>query len=335
MLYILYGEDDYSLHKALEEIKKGLGDRSMLEINTTTLDSKEMTTEQLKSACGTMPFMTPKRLVIVKGLLERFEPRGRAGAPKKNAQNNTKQEDFKQIVDCVSRIPDSTVLVLIDGVEVKATNRLLKELSGKAVVKSFSFLKGKVLQQWVQEYVKVKNSNIDSDAINLVIELIGGNLWMMAGELDKLTLFASGRVITEEDVKTIVSHAREFNVFDMIDAILEFNAGRAGQSLQQLLQEGEPAMSLLVRLSRQFQRIFLVREMKSRGIPDAQIQGKLGINSPYFWQKVRGQASRYSLERLEAIYHKLLETDLSIKTGKYDDELALTLLIAELCQKNN
>lgn len=335
MLYILYGEDDYSLHKTLEDIKKGLGDRSLLEINTITFDSKEMTAEQLKSACDTIPFMAPKRLVIVNGLLERFESKERTTSQKKrNNTNNTRQGELEQIVDCISHVPDTTVLILIDGTKIKATNRLLKELSGKAEVKEFTYPKGRNLHQWVKEYVAGKDATISSEAINLMVELVGSNLWIMAGELDKLILFAPGRVITEEDVKAVVSHAREFNVFDMVDAILEFNSSRAGQSLQQLLLEGESAVSLLVRLSRQFQRIFLVREMKSRGIPDTQIKSKLGINAPYFWQKVQGQANRYSLERLKNIYQKLLETDLAIKTGKYNDELALNLLISELCQRN-
>jgi DNA polymerase III delta subunit len=39
------------------------------------------------------------------------------------------------------------------------------------------------------------------------------------------------------------------------------------------------------------------------------------------------------MERLREVYNKLLETDLAIKTGKYDGELALNLLVADLCQQ--
>ncbi|NLL90756.1 MAG: hypothetical protein GX226_06645 [Dehalococcoidales bacterium] len=39
----------------------------------------------------------------------------------------------------------------------------------------------------------------------------------------------------------------------------------------------------------------------------------------------------YSFERLKELYHKLLDTDIAIKTGKYNDELALNILIAEMC----
>ncbi|MFC1942384.1 hypothetical protein ACFLWU_04110, partial [Chloroflexota bacterium] len=47
------------------------------------------------------------------------------------------------------------------------------------------------------------------------------------------------------------------------------------------------------------------------------------------------QANKYSLARLKEVYHRLLEADLSIKTGKYDGELALNILIAEVGQRGN
>ena len=49
-------------------------------------------------------------------------------------------------------------------------------------------------------------------------------------------------------------------------------------------------------------------------------------------RKTLEQANMYPWERIKEVYHKLLEADLSIKTGKYDDELALNILITELCQ---
>ena len=66
---------------------------------------------------------------------------------------------------------------------------------------------------------------------------------------------------------------------------------------------------------------------------EAEIQSKLGLTNEYALRKTLEQAGRYTAERLEEVYHKLLETDISIKTGKYDDGLALNILIAELCRQ--
>ena len=83
MLYILRGQDSFSLHQSLEEIKRGIGDQALLATNTTTLDGHELTLDQLKTVCGTAPFLSEKRLVVVEGLLERFEPQGKSGRQRK------------------------------------------------------------------------------------------------------------------------------------------------------------------------------------------------------------------------------------------------------------
>ena len=63
-----------------------------------------------------------------------------------------------------------------------------------------------------------------------------------------------------------------------------------------------------------------------------EIQNKLGLTSDFALRKTLERADRYPLARLKEVYHKLLEADLSIKTGKYEGELALNILFAELCQ---
>jgi len=55
--------------------------------------------------------------------------------------------------------------------------------------------------------------------------------------------------------------------------------------------------------------------------------------SEYALRRTLEQAGRYSLPRLKQIYRQLLEADLAMKTGRYDSELALDLLVADLCQR--
>jgi DNA polymerase-3 subunit delta len=86
-------------------------------------------------------------------------------------------------------------------------------------------------------------------------------------------------------------------------------------------------------LDRQFRMIIRARELKNQGTPETEIQHKLGLFSEFALRKTLEQAGRYSLPRLKEVYRRLLETDLSIKTGRYDGELALNLLVAELCQR--
>jgi DNA polymerase-3 subunit delta len=329
---VLIGEDDFSLRQSLEEIKKGIGDQTVLAANTTIFNGRQMTLDQLRGACETVPFLAEKRLVVVEGLLERFEPGGKSGR-KKAAHPSDQQNDYKSIADCISRIPDFTELVLVDG-RISSHNPLLRELSALAQVKTFPLLKEAGLRQWIGRRVTEAGGSISPQAVDLLVRFVGNDLWVMANEVDKLVLFVGGRRIEEGDVRAVVSYAQEANVFTMVDAILEFKAGVAQELLQQLLKQGAVPAYLLVMLSRQVRIILQIKELRSRRKSRNEIQHKLGLASDFVLRKAWEQADKYSPARLGEVYHKLLEADVSIKTGKYDGELALNILIAELGQRS-
>ena len=332
MLYVLWGEDDFSLRQSLEEIKRGIGDQTILAANTTTLDGQHMTLDQLRAGGETVPFLAERRLVIVRGLLGRFESRSKSGRQGKTRHVTDQQSEYKSLGDYISKLPESTILVLIEG-RISNKNPLLMELSNQAEVKSFPLLRGTRLHQWIQGRVTEEGGSIFPQAVDLLARLVGGNLWIMTSEINRLVLFTSGRRIEEKDIGVVVGYAQQVNVFAMVDAILEFKVGVAEQSLQQLLQRGATPAYLLVMLSRQVRMIVRARELRNRGTSAVEIQHRLGLTSDFALAKTLGQADKYHLEQLKEVYHQLLEVDLSVKTGKYDGELALNILIAELCQR--
>ena len=162
------------------------------------------------------------------------------------------------------------------------------------------------------------------------MRLVGNDLWTMSNEIDKLVLFTGGRQIEEADVQAVVSNAQDAGIFSMVDAILELRLGAAQELLQQLFRQGMAPAQILVMLSRQVRIIFQVKEMRERGRARGEIQSKLGLTSDFVLRKAWEQADRYSPARIREVYHKLLETDIAIKTGKMEGELALDVLIAEL-----
>jgi DNA polymerase-3 subunit delta len=333
LLHILIGEDDYSIRQALEEIKKGIGDPMALMTNTTVLEGKTVTPEQLRAACEIVPFLAEKRLVIVEELLERFEPKGRA--PKKKVKNQNDQEDaVKPIADGIKKLPPFTELVLTGG-KLNDRNPLLHEIMSQAKVKSFPMLKGNQLGQWIERRLasQGKGNSISPKAAALMVRLVGNDLWTMANEIDKLLLFTGGRQIEEADVKAVVSNAQDASIFNMVDAILELRVGAAQELLQQLFRQGMAPAQILVMLSRQVRIIFQVKEMRKQGKSRGEIQSKLGLTQDFVLRKAWEQADGYSPARIRDVYHKLLETDIAIKTGKMDGELALDVLIAELGQR--
>ena len=182
--------------------------------------------------------------------------------------------------------------------------------------------------------MKGEGGDITPQAVNLLAELIGGDLWAMDGEIQKLLLYAQERSIGEDDVRQLVSCIQEANIFAMVDAVAEGHRELAQRILHRLCDEGVAPIYILVMITRQFRLIALARDL-GKGLSRPQIQSRLGLKSGYALDKTLSQARLYDFEGVKRAYDKLLETDLAIKTGKYSDKLALELLVTELACPNS
>jgi len=331
MLYIFSGQDEFSLYQAVEAIKNSLGDQEMLAVNTTSLDGQHLTLNELRNKCGAAPFLSSHRLVIVNGLLQCFEPRrGRLGAGKRaTIESRGGLGEWQDIVSYIKQMPVTTVLILVDG-RISGYNPLLKKLSPLAEVKTFPLLRSGSLRTWIRQRVTNEGGNITPQAVNSLAGLIGGNLWAMSNEIQKLLLYSRERSINEDDVRQLVSYAQEASIFPLVDAILEGQTRIAQRILHQLYQEGAPPPYILTMITRQFRLVALAKELDPR-LSRLQIQDRLGLSSSYSLDKTLSQAKLYDFEHIKQAYAKLLETDIAIKTGKYNDQLALELLVADLC----
>ena len=332
MFYILCGEDDFSVWQALEEIKSGLDDPQMLAADTVRLDGQSLTLNELRNNCNTVPFLSQYRLVIVDGLLKRFEAmpgKSRSGKRRAKSGASTGIGEWCDLPTVVERMPHSTILVILDG-RIENTNPLLKMVLPTARVKVFHRMKGGPLADWIRQRVAKQGGDITPQAVGLLCELVGGNLWAMHNEVSKLVLHAQGHSITEGEVEELTSYAHEVNVFVLVDAVLEGRMARAQELLYRLRQEGYSAGYVLTMLARQFRLMALVHELPS-GPSRRQGRGELAALPDYAVHRTIQQASLYDPERLRQAYHKLAEADMAIKTGRWDEQLALELLVADLC----
>lgn len=335
MIYVLSGQDDFSIAQALETIKKELGDEASLAMSTTTLDGQQLTFEELKTVCETIPFMTGKRLVVVEGFLGRFESGTRTRRPAKTSKKSKKQEEAAVVADYLAGgIPETTILVLKEGI-ISGDNSIFKSLAGKATTKNFALPRDTKLREWVQKRVKDEGGEISPQAVHLLARLVGSNLWIMASEIEKLLLYTDGRKIEEDDIQAVVGYNQQATVFNMVDAILEFKAEQAEKMLEHLFRSGVAPVYLLFMIARQVQLIVRVKELSRKRVTNREMQGKLGMTSEWVLKKTLDQASQYSFSRLKDVYRRLLDTDISIKTGKMDPELALNVLVAELCRQSS
>lgn len=330
VFHILYGSNDFSLREELECIKNGLGDREALASNTTYFEGKQVTPNQLMDSCMALPFLGTHRLVIVEGLFSRFGSSSESTGSDTDARPGKSPGEWKSLGQKVSEMPPSTVLVLVDG-DIRKGNALLNALSKSAQVSNFPRLKAGKLKDWIRGRVKQEGGEISPGAVNLLAATAGENLGVLANEIQKLLLYTAGRTIKEEDVREVVSYAREASVFTMVDALIEGRAARAAPLMHELLQEGAAAPFLLFMITRQVRLLLQLKELLQSHHKRADMMKRLGIYQDFMLDRAVEQCRSYTMERLEQVYLQLLDTDIAIKRGWLKGDLALDLLMADLC----
>ena len=343
MLYVFFGEDTFSSKEALDELK---ADTVEDTASVTLLDGNRLEVAQLALVADALPFWEQKRLVVVDGLLARFEVAlsGKGRPERREGRRQGTDVDqlalrAKAFAEYFERLPATTILALIDGPlesqsrKPQKRNLLLPLLTGKATVRVFPSLSGSRLEGWIRRRVATLGCTLTPGAVRALMNFVGGNLWALVQELSKLAAYAHGRSIEEEDIRLLVSDARRANIFAMLDAMVHGQEAKALRFLQQLTDQGAPAPYLLFMITREFRQLLRVKELLAQGISETEAQRGAGIPSGYAFQQVLELAQVYTLAQLEGIYHRLLAVDISMKTGRLDEDTALTLLLMDLSRK--
>ncbi len=317
--YILHGDDEFSRRAAVQAMRDQMGDPSMADLNTTVLDGKTATAADVLSAARAMPFLSDKRLVIVEGIITWLS--------RKNAGKSGKAE-LDQLGEGLAHLPESARLVFVEPGQISDRNAILKlarEIPG-GYHKEFKPLTKPV--QWIKKRAQEEYGvEIEHPAAVALANVIDDDLRAADSELAKLSTYVNAeRAITEADVALMTAYVAEANIFEMVDAMGRRDGATASQLLHQLLKDDDP-LRIFGMIVRQFRLLILAREFLSTGGTPKQAGKALGVH-PFVGEKAAGQARAFSQEALETIYRFLLDTDISIKTGKIDADLALDLLFA-------
>ena len=332
MLYIFHGEDDFTRKEALNRLVEGLGDPEALATNTTRLDGSEVTFDHLTSVVNAVPFLADHRVVIVEGLLSKSNPperqRGRASATRaKTGKKATNQ--WEGLPEAVKAMPPSTVLILDDG-PLHRDNPMLKALAPVSEVKTFVPLRGGQLQGWIRKRVSGAGGQISPKATSLLMASYDGSLWKLAGDIEKLTLYAAGRAIEESDVEKLVAGSQDSNIFALVDAVVAGNRTKAFRQLSALFLDGVSAFHILTMIGRQVRMMALAIDLEARRVPSSEYPKHLGTGSRFAIDKVMQQASGTTLSAVTRAYEVVLETDLKLKSTDMQEEVALEMLVGEL-----
>ena len=346
MIYLLHGSDELLRSERLDALAAALGNPELAELSTSWLDGRKTSVAEIIHHCDVIPFLTPRRLVIVSGLLAQLKRRQQAGKKKGDAaeagegSKGTGRADAERdtLLSYLAELPETTDLALAEPESVARNERPYKEIArlaeaGRAEIVLCEAPEERDLPEWVLRRARQKGGVIERDAAFDLATSIGRNLRLLDSELEKLITYRAGAgPVRREDVRLLTPYTQEANIFDMVDAIGQQDGAKAVRLLAELERDGAAPLYLLSMIVRQFRILVQVADQMSLGRGKEEIAKAIGLH-PFPTQKAMEQCRRWRMNDLEAAYDRLLETDLAIKTGKLPDELALELLVVELSKK--
>ncbi|MBI5714328.1 MAG: DNA polymerase III subunit delta [Chloroflexi bacterium] len=328
-LLILHGDDDFAIAERVTQLKNKMGDPSMASLNISELNGKNVPLAELRGVCDAMPFLGDKRLILVNGLLTRLTGKSEEGEETESASASDYTDGLIAYFDL---LPDTTQLVFTESKPINPASRLLKAaVKIKAAIIKCDVPQGAAMSQWIVKRAKASGGDFKGDAAEALATAIGDEPRMLANEIDKLLAYVNwARAVEVKDVNQLTPSAGEAIIWDLVDALGARNAQQALNKFHTLLaQPSQDQFAIFNMIVRQFRFILQVREILDHGGTINDVMSKLSQKS-FPAEKLMRQARNFTLPQLEDLYHKLLELDLSLKSGGAEDTTAIDTFIATL-----
>jgi DNA polymerase-3 subunit delta len=138
------------------------------------------------------------------------------------------------------------------------------------------------LPQWIRQRLAQAGLTASHDAVELIAARVEGNLLAAAQEIEKLKLLAEGQQIDAGTVQAAVADSARFDVFGLIDAILNAHSVHALRILEGLRGEGQEPLFILVMLARELRQLANLAQRTEQGIP---LEKAFAAARPPIWEK--------------------------------------------------
>ena len=335
IVYILRGDDRDAVEGHIRNLYAKMGEADMAEMNTTRLEGKTLTLNDLREAALALPFLSERRLVIVEDALKRFSGRG-------------KQVEQQKFLEVLESLPQSTALVLVtpdsmryrrgqvqwDILNEKHWLIVWAQKAGhRAFLVDCALPPEREMGNWIRNKVAENGGSIRADAAQTLAEYVGSNTQRASQEIIKLLTYVNlERPVEAADVELLTAQERRGDIFELVDAIGLRN-GQKALDLMTLLLEDMDFGQLFGMVVRQFRLLIQAREVVDAGGSEADITRVLHQHA-FVARKLNAQVKHFDQAGLEAIYHQLLEIDVNAKTGAMDGEVALDVFVARLAEIN-
>lgn len=319
-VYLFSGEEEFVKESALQTLRKKILPEGLETLNETVLNDPTAVT--LIEAAETLPFMSERRLVVVKDLSLLMN--GRTG---KDADS-----EADRLVQWLENPPQDCVTLFYLRGEGDGRKKLFTTIAKKHAAVKFDLLEDKDIAKRIAKELKSDGKKMDNAAVTELIFLAGRGLSRVLSEVEKLRAYVQERsTITVEDVRAVVTPSLESSVFRLVDAVIDRDLQTAGQLLTLLIEQGESTLGILAMLTRQVRFMAYMKSMRDAGEPMQSIEKALAMNH-YAAQRTERQIRRFSAHTLMEAYQACVEADYSVKSGQARDRAALDRIIFRLAR---
>jgi DNA polymerase-3 subunit delta len=351
MFFLLHGPDEFSAREELARLRQ----TEDFGYSQDTFAGADGQLDSILATCDTLPFLSERRLVVVEGLPKRkraskageggeaaevgdspappeaIAPAKIGGKGKKaKAASGADPRAFAQgLAAHVSKLPESTVLVVLVDELLEATNPLVQAAQKNGTARAFTPPKGAQLEDWLAKRASVSGARLMPHAARLLASEVGDNLRLLASEIEKLSTYVGqGGTIRVDEVRLLSPSSRQARVFDLTDALARRDHSRALALLHELLAAGESPLGIVAMTAYQTRTLMQVKSLAERGLRPPQIAQTAGM-APFVVDKTLPLARQFSFAQLEAAHRTLLDVDRALKSSRMTPEMALDLLVVE------
>lgn len=297
-VYFFCGEEAYFIDELTDAIEAHALNDMEKAFNQTMVYGKDLTARQIMETCGRLPMMAERQVVIIK-----------------EAQAlSMKADEEEQYLRYLKNPVKSTVLVFAwkhgtpDG----------RKSFGKEMKKVAVYFESKPLYEnqvapWVRSWLSARKYKIEDQAADLLVEYTGTELSKVANELEKLIINKpAGSTITLDDIETGVGISKEFNPFELNNALGMKDRTKVYKIVNYFVANPKngPLVMLVATLQGYFNKLYLAHQYKNMLDKDFAAAVKV---SPFFVKDYKAAARNYSEQQLERVFHVLEEYDLRVK----------------------
>lgn len=304
-VYLIYGDEDYLRKQYKDRMKEALvGDDGM---NYSYYEGKGISVKELIDLGETLPFFGERRLIVVEN----------------SGFFSSSQEEMAAYL---KEMPETTCFVFVEK-DVDKRNKLFKAVTSLGYAANMGAPDERTLVRWIIGLLRAERRVMTEQTMNYFLGRIDTDMENIRRELDKLVVYTDGNEeITKEDVDAVCTVHTESQIFDMVQVIAEKKQAKALKLYYDLITQKEPPMKILYWITRQFNQLYQIKELQSKGYPDHVIAERMGVRD-FVVRKNKALCQAFSLSELRKAVEVCVEREEDVKTGRLNDRMAVELLI--------